>query len=125
MIKSDIVNINDKNLSMTNQPQNESIKKNIKKNKNDDIILINFENDNVSEKKDLELDETKENTSPDEVPTKIEKKYKQKDKDNIIIITTPQLKSLLKLCKSKSNRVSKEISPKVNQYFIEIILPEF
>lgn len=53
------------------------------------------------------------------------KQKKMKDKSKIVIVTTPQLKSLLKMGDSKSNRVSKEISPKINQYFIEIILPEF
>ena len=58
-------------------------------------------------------------------PENLKKLKKIKDKNKIVIVTTPQLKSLLKLGNSKSNRVSKEISPKINQYFIEIILPEF
>ena len=55
----------------------------------------------------------------------VKKQKKIKDKTKMVIVTTPQLKSLLKLGNSKSNRVSKEISPKINQYFIEIILPDF
>jgi len=109
MNKSNMVDISDKINSSSDQSKNETDKENIDNLKSD---INNTSNDEKSE-------------NNDETITKIEKKYKQKDKDNIIIITTPQLKSMLKLCNSKSNRVSKEISPKVNQYFIEIILPDF
>jgi hypothetical protein len=71
----------------------------------------------------LNLDEESKSTCVD--PSKEKKQKKIKDKSKIVIVTTPQLKSLLKIGDSKSNRVSKEISPKINQYFIEIILPEF
>lgn len=124
MNKSDMVNTNDKkNLPSPSIYKNDLIKKNKNEYEN------NLKLDDVVELTDaLKVDDSeveKTNLNLEENVIKPEKKYKQKDKDNIIIITTPQLKSMLKLCNSKSNRVSKEISPKVNQYFIEIILPEY